>query len=81
MEQGVVCNASSASTLSIDNGTCTGVQTELLLDTAPNLEELHVGERMIAAGTIQCSASHPPDQMYKLRSVPVMFNGCDHTER
>jgi sarcosine oxidase/L-pipecolate oxidase len=60
---------------------CTGAWTpKLLLDTAPSKEELQVGERMIAAGAIQCSAMYAPDQMYKLRSVPVMFNGCDHTE-
>ena len=22
----------------------------------------------------------PPDQMYKFRTIPVMFNGRDHTE-
>jgi len=60
---------------------CTGAWTpKLLLDTAPDRVDLHVGDRMIAAGAIQCPASYPPDQMYKLHSVPVMFNGCDDTE-
>ena len=59
---------------------CAGASTpKLLVDSAPNWKELHVGDRLIAAGAIQCSASYPPDQMYKLRSVPVMMNGCDHT--
>ena len=60
---------------------CTGAWTpKLLLNSDPHWKELHVGDRMIAAGAIQCSASYPLDQMYKLRSVPVIFNGCDHTE-
>jgi len=60
---------------------CTGAWTpKLLLDTAPKWKQLHVGDRMIVAGAVQCTASYPPDQMYKLRSVPVVFNGCDHTE-
>lgn len=60
---------------------CTGAWTaKILLDTAPLDKTLHIGDRIIAAGAIQCTASYPPDQMYKLRSMPVMFNGCDHTE-
>ncbi|KUJ07463.1 sarcosine oxidase [Mollisia scopiformis] len=60
---------------------CTGAWTpKLLLDTAPHNKALHIGDRMVAAGAIQCTASYPPDQMYKFKSMPVMFNGCDHTE-
>lgn len=60
---------------------CTGAWTpKLLLDTAPHNKALHIGDRMVAAAAIQCTASYPPDQTYKFRSMPVMFNGCDHTE-
>lgn len=60
---------------------CTGAWTaKLLLDTAPHMKDLHIGNRIVAAGAIQCIASYAPDHVYKFRSMPVMFNGRDNTE-
>ncbi|KAH8599191.1 sarcosine oxidase [Bisporella sp. PMI_857] len=60
---------------------CTGAWTpKLLMDSAPDDERIHVGSRMLAAGAVQCTATYPPDQMWKFRSCPILFNGCDHTQ-
>ncbi|ATY64256.1 sarcosine oxidase [Cordyceps militaris] len=47
---------------------------KLLADSAPGDAAMPAGERMVAAGAIQCAARVPAEQADKLRSAPVVFN-------
>ncbi|KAI1121791.1 sarcosine oxidase [Nemania abortiva] len=59
----------------------TGAWTPTLLaDSAPNNEMLQAGDRMIAAGAIQCCAIVPPEHADRFKNSPVLFNGMAHTE-
>lgn len=59
---------------------CTGAYTaKLLLDTFPHSEEFQVGDRMVAAGAVSCSASFDAEDEAKLKNVPVLINTLPHT--
>ena len=51
-----------------------------LADSAPDRPSLHVGDRIITAGAIQCRAVYPYGEAQKLSEVPVIFNAQKHTE-
>ncbi|EGX93599.1 sarcosine oxidase [Cordyceps militaris CM01] len=53
---------------------------KLLADSAPGDEAMHAGERMVAAGAIQCVARVPAEQAHQMRSAPVIFNAMGHTQ-
>lgn len=60
---------------------CVGAWTPFFLaESAPNSQQLQTGDRMVAAGAIQCCATFPEDQAYKFKDVPVVFNAMAHTE-
>lgn len=59
---------------------CTGAYTpKLLLDTFPQAEEMQLGDRMCAAGSVSCSASFDVSDLQKLDGVPVLINTMPST--
>ncbi|KAL9112916.1 MAG: hypothetical protein Q9227_002780 [Pyrenula ochraceoflavens] len=54
---------------------CTGAYTpKLLLDSFPHDEEMQLGDRMLAAGAVSCSASFNATHLEKLHGSPVLIN-------
>jgi sarcosine oxidase/L-pipecolate oxidase len=59
----------------------TGAWTPTFLaQSAPKDKKLQVGDRMIAAGAIQCMVTYPEAEAHKLTNAPVIFNAMKHTE-
>ncbi|KAI0877796.1 sarcosine oxidase [Hypoxylon argillaceum] len=50
-----------------------------LAESAIDCESLLAGDRMIAAGAIQCCATVPPEHSDLFKNSPVMVNLMDHT--
>ena len=46
----------------------------LLAESAPHDKRLHTGDRLIAAGAVQCRAVFPKEQKEKHRSQPALVN-------
>lgn len=60
---------------------CTGAYTpKLLLDTFPHAEEMQLGDRMFAAGSVSCSASFDASDLNKVHDAPVLINTKPNTQ-
>jgi hypothetical protein len=53
--------------------------SKLLADSAPDWQELQPGNRVVAVGALQCTATVPAEEAYKLKDVPFHFLGMWHT--
>lgn len=51
-----------------------------MADSAPSDKLLQAGDRMIAAGAIQCCATVLPENAGRFTGSPVLFNAMAHTE-
>lgn len=60
---------------------CVGAYTaQLLADSAPDWDGLQAGERIVAVGAVQCTASYPEEEEEKLKDAPFLFLDFPHTE-
>jgi sarcosine oxidase / L-pipecolate oxidase len=78
LEEGVAYIAEPVSTISIVQGTCTGVRLENGHELKAD-HVLQVNGRLVAAAAVTCAARLAPEQMEKFKDMPVFFNGMDHT--
>ncbi|KAK5453475.1 hypothetical protein LTS15_006660 [Exophiala xenobiotica] len=59
---------------------CAGAYTpKILLDTFPHSKECQVGDRLVAAGAVSCTASFAAADDGKVAQVPVLINTLPHT--